>query len=115
MPPVADMPILRVGVPLAERRALSLPGAISKTSRPAFSQKFERLVQMGPTENSAVIRNALMRFRRQICAECENDNDPDCLCPLLALPLTKAGRQILERREQAMHPMCAVNGSRQSD
>ena len=117
MNPLADMYILCFGIPPSERHPISRPDEIYNFSQSPFGQKFERLVQAYQTENSAILRNSIMQFRSQICTECENDDDPDCLCPLLALPLTQIGRQVLERerREQAMHPACSVNEARESD
>jgi hypothetical protein len=80
------------------------PANLHNGAQSLIGQRMERLVEACDPGNAALLQEYLTRFRQLICADCEQYGDPDCMCPLIALPLTTDGRRILERerRERAI-------------
>ena len=100
-PGVGEFPVLG-----RNDRTFALPGAANNRAKSLIGERIHRLVEPCGTRNAASSKAYVSRFRRQICADCEYYGDPDCACPLMALPFTTEGHKILEReeRERAIQP-----------
>lgn len=90
----------------ARRDVSPASSGLEHAAQSLIGPRIERLAEACCSEGARSVTEYFLRFRRQICADCEGYGDPNCACPLMALPLTADGRNILDReqREREIRP-----------